>query len=436
MDQASNPSRRFATPSLAVYIYAFIVGAQQGALGSASLQAIEFLVSFELGYEGKNKTSGGPCSGEQANTTGSDEANALIQEQTSSVAFVGAMLGGLPALLVVIVLSTWSDGARSYRQLRFVAVLPCIGMTLYMAVYVVVLALRLSPWLTLLASTFMALGGGVYLQFAMMTKYLIYVNAERERAVYIIYLQILSFSAQGFSQLGTGYLIEGAGFITPFVILFFICLGTTVFVAIYPPIIEAKPTTDDQPKRGGVLTMCRDILAVFRDPDTGECNTILALYCVSLLIYMMLTIYFLILVQIYVLGTPFCWSPSLIGYFGVAKLVSCATVVLFGCFRILPGAVITASVSKHAKKQHFGSLFGVTMAIESLASSLAPIIFGSIYTLTVADDPQFVFKLMAGLAVIPSTLIMCIQCWNMTSGVANYTEYKEGALLASSGLKK
>ena len=29
-------------------------------------------------------------------------------------------------------------------------------------------------------------------------------------------------------------------------------------------------------------------------------------------------------------------------------------VVLFGCFRILPGAVITASVSKHAKKQHFG----------------------------------------------------------------------------------
>ncbi|XP_033641890.1 proton-coupled folate transporter-like isoform X2 [Asterias rubens] len=436
MDQASNPSRRFATPSLAVYIYAFIVGAQQGAFGSASLQAIEFLVSFELGYEGKNKTSGGPCSGEQANTTGSDEANALIQEQTSSVAFVGGMLGGLPALLVVIVLSTWSDGARSYRQLRFVAVLPCIGMTLYMAVYVVVLALRLSPWLTLLASTFMALGGGVYLQFAMMTKYLIYVNAERERAVYIIYLQILSFSAQGFSQLGTGYLIEGAGLITPFVILFFICLGTTVFVAIYPPIIEAKPTTDDQPKRGGVLTMCRDILAVFRDPDTGECNTILALYCVSLLIYTMLTIYFLILVQIYVLGTPFCWSPSLIGYFGVAKLVSCATVVLFGCFRILPGAVITASVSKHAKKQHFGSLFGVTMAIESLACSLAPIIFGSIYTMTVADDPQFVFKLMAGLAVIPSTLIMCIQCWNMTSGVANYTEYKEGALLASSGLKK
>ena len=240
MDQASNPSRRFATPSLAVYIYAFIVGAQQGALGSASLQAIEFLVSFELGYEGKNKTSGGPCSGEQANTTGSDEANALIQEQTSSVTFVGAMLGGLPSLLVVIVLSTWSDGARSYKQLRFVAVLPCIGVTLYMAVYVVVLALRLSPWLTLLASTFMALGGGVYLQFAMMTKYLIYVNAERERAVYIIYLQILGFSAQGFSQLGTGYLIEGAGFITPFVILFFICLGTTVFVAIYPPIIEVR----------------------------------------------------------------------------------------------------------------------------------------------------------------------------------------------------
>ena len=53
-----------------------------------------------------------------------------------------------------------------------------------------------------------------------------------------------------------------------------------------------------------------------------------------------------------------------------------------------------------------GSLFGVTSCIECLAALTAPIMYGTIYQVTVVDNPMFVFKLMAGLTAIPAALVL------------------------------
>ncbi|XP_022100605.1 solute carrier family 46 member 3-like isoform X2 [Acanthaster planci] len=225
-----------------------------------------------------------------------------------------------------------------------------------------------------------------------------------------------------------------------------------------------------------LLALCMHTLAIFRNPSTGEWNGVLIVEAITFFAYTHLGVFFLAMLQIVMLGEPFCWSPILIGYFSAAKLTGMTVVAkilqtwfddygliqigllsmftsalipvyartdaglflvaVFGAFRLVPGPILTSSLSKLVKKSSMGSVFGLTSAVECLGAFLAPTIYGTIYQATVEDDPMFVFKLMAGLTAIPSALVLFLQCWKCTSGAANYNEVKEEKLLPTSTSKQ
>ena len=237
-------TQRWISTTTAVYIYAFIAGIPGGAIGPATLQVIQHLVSTDLGFNGKNinRTSSGPCSdGLTPNNTPSsvDADNAAVQEMTTSIVTIGGIIATIPSLLITLLASSWSDGG-TFNQHRAVAILPCAAFVIHVAIIVIISAFSLSPWYTLISSLVLGLGGGVFLQIATMLSYLMTTTDSKDRSIYVIYLQMLSFTAQGIAQIATGYLIEGVDFTGTFTCLLIVCIGMTIFVGVFPPIVEVR----------------------------------------------------------------------------------------------------------------------------------------------------------------------------------------------------
>ncbi|XP_038062021.1 proton-coupled folate transporter-like [Patiria miniata] len=475
---------------LVLTIYAFLSGLVFGAIFTASLQALRFLVSNELGYgEGDDKMASmghnSPCSAlnDTYANNASAAANVEVQERTALLATVTSIVGNIPSAAVTILASARMDSDSANE--KSIQLLPCVGVTLHMAIYIIIMQFTLSPWFALIPIFILGISGSFFLQFATMLKYLGKITDEQDRSSNLLLLAMFNFGAQGIAQIGIGYLIEGAGFTMTFTILFLICALTTVFVFLFLPNTEsnASPTdgTDnDVGTTSRLPSLCTHTLAVFKDPDTGKWNSGLIVSALAMFLYSQISFYFLAILQIVALGEPFCWSPSLIGYFSAAKLIGVAIgmtlgtkilrtwfddngliqigfismvistvipiyartdaglflVVVFGAFRMIPGPILTANVSKMVKKNSMGSVFGVTMAIECLASLMGPTVFGTVYEATVEDNPHLVFRLMAGMTAIPSALILCLQCWECTSGAANYREGGDDTLLPSSSSNK
>ena len=108
---------------------------------------------------------------------------------------------------------------------------------------------------------------------------------------------------------------------------------TIIWFLVYEPDPkdDVENINGEETSGGGLLSLCKNIIAIFRNPVTGKWNIIFSTYTVAFLIYVALAVYLLIVLQIVTLGAPYCWSPTLIGYFGTAKLVTCGIGRLVEC---------------------------------------------------------------------------------------------------------
>ena len=149
-------------------------------------------------------------------------------------------------------------------------------------------------------------------------------------------MQLMVFLGGVISQVTSGLWIEKYGFIVPTYFIL-VCAVAAGICAIF--LVPETRTLDPNIKpRFFSLTSIKECVQVFRKPrEGGRWNLILLVLCSGILT--LTTLGLSGVITLFVLKSPLCWSPSLLGYFMAYRLLllglgaAVGIKVLGKCFR-------------------------------------------------------------------------------------------------------
>nr|XP_046265985.1 solute carrier family 46 member 3 [Scatophagus argus] len=369
-----------------------------------------------------------------------------VQRQASIFSLYTELFSTIPSLVVTLMLVAYSD--RGGRKITII--MPLIGTLIYTLSFLAVSYFELNIYLligsSLLSSLFGGLGtflGGCFAYIADLCE------DGRQKTLRMAGLDMMIGLLSGVASISTGYFLRAAGFNWPFITSALCqCLILLYASFILEETVKAAPSDafilDGSPQRSALKQMIYGVYHMFAAASRRR-KTVLVLLMIIFTSFSFAYVGGISLMTLYELNEPLCWTEILIGYgaalsttvfltsfVGVSVLTYCGVpqqlLVLMGILSVISGMVMAAftkttllmfivrvpmllsimpfpvlrsMMSKIISKSEQGALFACLSFAESLTSNVSMAVFNSVYAVTVAWYPGFIFLLSAGLCAIP-----------------------------------
>ncbi|XP_056139970.1 proton-coupled folate transporter [Lampris incognitus] len=403
-------------------------------------------IGEDIGYNGTKQ--GGGCGNTSA------DVDPLQKEVETSTAHWNLYinLGGFAVgLLTVTFLGSWSDVAGR----RPVLIIPCLGLAIQAAVYLLVMYLKLPVAYFLIGRVLSGLSGDFNTVLAGCFAYVADTSDRSSRTFKVAVLEACLGLAGMLASIIGGQWRRAQGYINPF----WLVLATNVAAALYAYLFVVESVPSDPSAK---LLTTRHHKAVFRLYSTGgetsEGGKIFQrykLWLYTLCFFLVVTVHLgsRELFVLYELSTPLCWGPALIGYGSAAQHLTYLTsllglkvmqrcladswVALVGLASNIAGLavisvatttelmftgyglsflfmtatpVIRSNLSKLVGPSEQGALFATVSCVEGLCSLVASGLFNSLYPATLHFMKGFPFLFAAILLLIPAGIIGILEC--------------------------
>ncbi|XP_061684549.1 proton-coupled folate transporter [Syngnathoides biaculeatus] len=401
-------------------------------------------MSEDLGYNVSKRSQCG---------NGSVEHDALQKEVETLTAHWNLYLslaGFSVGLLVVPLLGSWSDFAGR----RPVLIIPNLGLALQVAVYLLVMYLKLPVVYFLVGRLLSGLSGDFNAILAACFAYVADTSDKRARTFRVAVLEACIGLSGMFASIIGGHWRRMQGYISPFWLVLSTSLASALYVFLFVPESVVK---DPNAK----LLTVRHHKAVWHIFSTGGSDGSGNFPRYKLWLYMLC--FFLVvsvhigsreLYVLYELSPPLCWGPTLIGYGSAVlhlgylssllglKVMLCwledswvavislasnitgllvfsvanSTLLMFTgygllLFFVVATPVLRSKLSKLVSPSEQGALFSSVACVESLCFLVGSGLFNSIYPATLHFMKGFIFLLAAIILLIPAGIIGSLQCF-------------------------
>ncbi|XP_033735173.1 solute carrier family 46 member 3-like [Pecten maximus] len=433
--------RLVVLPIIFIYMFSFVTA-------FANVSQYEYHAignSLYPNWSNWSKADSNQC---QVNQSQQNKEQAHVQEAAAQLNIYLSLAGGIPAIFANLVFGTFSDKFGR----KFLFIIPTIGSFLRCSIVLIIMYLQIDVYFFLIA--FFIEGSLGYFLGMLQASYAYMAdntaaNDKRSFAITLVEVSLGLGSFLGF--LVSGFLIESIGFTWTIVFsagLLVLCLIMIMFVL--PESVPSAQITTDRLKCSHVTKYVGVALSFYvkRAPGRERWK-----YIVCLIVFFLTTLIILgrpsveTLLQ---LGSPFCWDPLDIGYYGTIRsgvqqviclltikllqfcmrdeaiailgtLSATASLVMEGfvttdtSFYIVPvvgaGGVLTmpmvrAIMSKMTPDDKQGAMFSGAAALETIGNMVSTVIANAIYNATVGLLQGFVFFVMAAFSFISCLLLM------------------------------
>ncbi|XP_035521905.1 solute carrier family 46 member 3 [Morone saxatilis] len=371
-----------------------------------------------------------------------------VQRQASLFSLYTEVFSTIPSLVVTLMLVAYSD--RGGRKITII--MPLIGTLIYTLTFLVVSFFELNVYLLIGSSLLSSLFGGIGTFLGGCFAYIADLcEDDRQKTQRMAGVDMMIGLLSGVASISTGYFLRAAGFNWPFVTSALCqCLILLYAIFILEETVKKAPTDavspDGSPQHSALKQM---IFGVYKMFVGARCKTLLILLILIFTSFSFAYVGGISLMTLYELNEPLCWTGILIGYgsalsttvfltsfVGVSAFTYCGVpqllIVLMGILSVISGMILLAftkttlmmfivrvplllaimpfpvlrsMMSKIISKSEQGALFACLSFMDSLTYNVSSAVFNSVYAVTVAWYPGFIFLLSAGLCVIPLSIL-------------------------------
>ncbi|XP_044142597.1 proton-coupled folate transporter [Bufo gargarizans] len=435
-DSSEKPRfRRCYTGRLTVEPVLFLAMFSVALQGPLTTQYLWERLSADIGYNG-SKTEG--C------TNSTTPLEKEVESLTSHWSLYLNLSGLLVGLFSVMLLGPWSDQVGR----RTVLIVPFIGLTLQVVVYLVVMYQELHVGFLLLGRIIGGITGDFNMILAGCFAYIADVTDRPSRTFRVAILEACLGIAGMIASIIGGHWRKVQGYINPFWLAF----AVNVFTALYVYFCVRESVKDRKPSRLFSIKHYQSIFRLFTLPGENGRRSKLSLYCLALLLVVTVHMGAKDLLVIYELSFPLCWDSDLIGYGSAAEhltylsslaglrlfqlcladswvaemgfLSNISGLVVFSMaattqimftgyglrfFSMATTPIIRSKLSKLVDDGEQGALFSVVGCVEGISFILATSIFNSLYPATLYFMKGFAFLFGAIVLLIPAGIIGMIE---------------------------
>ncbi|XP_069801830.1 proton-coupled folate transporter [Dendropsophus ebraccatus] len=435
-DSSDKPRfRRCYTGQMTVEPVLFLAMFSMALQGPLTTQYLWERLSADIGYNG-TKSEG--CT----NSTNTMEKE--VESLTSHWSLYLNLSGLLVGLFSVMMLGPWSDHVGR----RPVLMIPFIGLTLQVVVYLVVMYQKLHVGYLLLGRIVSGITGDFNLILAGCFAYIADITDRPSRTFRVAILEACLGIAGMIASIIGGHWRKVQGFINPFWLAF----AVNVFTALYVYFCVRESVKDRKPSKLFTVRHYQSIFHLFTAPGENGRRSKLCLYCLALLLVVTVHMGAKDLMVIYELSFPLCWDSDLIGYGSAAEhltylsslaglrlfqlcladswvaemgfLSNISGLVVFSLavttpvmftgyglrfFSMATTPIIRSKLSKLVEENEQGALFSVVACVEGVSFILATSIFNSLYPATLYFMKGFTFLFGAIVLLIPAGIIGLIE---------------------------
>ncbi|KAG7248990.1 hypothetical protein CRUP_005406, partial [Coryphaenoides rupestris] len=273
-------------------------------------------ISEDLGYNG---TKAGGCGNTSADPDPlQKEVETLTAHWNLYINLGGFALG----VVTVTLLGSWSDQAGR----RPVLIVPCLGLALQAAVYLVVMYQKLPVAYFLLGRLLSGLSGDFNSVLAGCFSYVADTSDRRSRTFRVAVLEACLGLAGMFASVIGGQWRRAQGYINPF----WLVLATNLAAALYAYLFVRESVTPDPSAKLLTTRHHRAVYHLYSGRGGGESaggvggrgsgwRSRLWLYTLCFFLVVMVHFGSRELYVLYELSAPLCWGPALIGYGSAAQ---------------------------------------------------------------------------------------------------------------------
>ncbi|XP_028857683.1 proton-coupled folate transporter [Denticeps clupeoides] len=396
-------------------------------------------ISEDLCYNG---TRGGGC----GNSTGpADPLQKEVQTLTAHWNLYINLGGFLVNLFFVTLFGSWSDrGGR-----RPLLIVPCLGLAVQAAVYLLVMYQKLPVAWFLLGRLCSGVSGDFNAILAASFAYAADTSDRSSRTFRVAILEACIGIAGMFASIVGGQWKRAQGYINPF----WLVLATSLASALYAYLFVPETVTPDGSTRFFSTEHHRAVYRLYTSPRQEGRRARLWLYTLCFFIVVSVHLGCRDLYVLYELSPPLCWGPELIGYgsaalhlaylsslLGLKALQRCledswvaviglvsntsglvvislasTTALMFTgyglCFLFMAATpVLRSKLSKLVEPSEQGALFASVACVEGLCSLVSSGVFNALYPATLHIMRGFPFLFAAMLLFIPAGIIGTVGC--------------------------
>jgi len=371
-----------------------------------------------------------------------------VQTLSSQIGVVYNLLISIPSLFVAPLWGPWTDKGGKRKPALLVAI---IGAGLEMATVLLVMYFDLSLYFLYVSAAISGFSGFAVVLMVGATSYIADISTKEERAFRIAVLFLAIFFAAVISQLTSGLWIVHVGFIPSawFIVGCYVLSGIWALFCVRE---IPRPTNNDTAVRFFSLENIKSFFKLFRKRrDVGRRNLVLLMLCGGFTF--LTTVGIDGVKSLYILKSPLCWSPTLVGYYyafqafvhGVGSVIgiplfgSCfkelnvarvgmitiilASIILafsnntwmvfvagaVGVFSSVCDPVLMGGMSRIVAEDEQGALFSAYNMVTAVTQLVGAVLFNLVYQATLGLTFQgSVFILCAALVLIPFALVSFI----------------------------
>ncbi|XP_068122020.1 proton-coupled folate transporter [Hyperolius riggenbachi] len=448
-EMAEKPEpRRCYTSRMTVEPVLFLAMFGVALQGPLTTQYLWGRLSADIGYNG-SKTEG--C------TNISSALEKEVEKQTSHWSLYLNLSGLLVGLFSVTLLGPWSDHAGR----RPILILPFIGLSLQVAVYLLVMYLDLHVGYLLIGRILSGITGDFNTVLAGSFAYIADITDRESRTFRVAVLEACLGIAGMVASIIGGYWRKSQGYINPF----WLALAVNVFAAFYVYFCVRESVKDKKPASLITPKNYKRVYQLFALPGENRRQRKLCLYGLALLLVVTVHMGAKDLMVIYELSFPLCWDSFLIGYGSAAEhltyLSSLAGLRLFQLFladgwvaelgflsnisglvvfsvasttpimftgyglrffSMATTPVIRSKLSKLVEDGEQGTLFSCVACVEAISFILATTVFNSLYPATLYFMKGFPFLLGAIILLIPAGIIGTLEVFGRNPVYSQFAE--------------
>ncbi|NP_001086984.2 proton-coupled folate transporter [Xenopus laevis] len=420
--------------------------------GPLATQYLWDRLSADIGFNG-TRTVGCAMNGSKSAGPEQQEVETLTAHWSLYINLGGFLVG----LFSVMLLGPWSDKVGR----RPVLMLPCIGLALQAAVYLLVMYQELHVGYFLIGRFISGISGDFNMILAGCFAYIADVSDRQSRTFRVAVLEACLGIAGMVASIIGGHWRKAQGYINPFWLVF----AVNLFTALYVYFCVEESVKDKKPARLFTHRHYQSFFRLFTVQGENNRRRKLFLYSLALLVVVTVHMGAKNLFVLYELSYPLCWDSDLIGYGSAAEhltylsslaglrlfqlcladswvaemgfisnisglvvisLASTTPIMFTGYglrfFAMATTPVIRSKLSKMVEEGEQGALFSSVACVEGLSFLLATGLFNSLYPATLHFMKGFPFLLGALLLLIPAGIIGLIEVCEQKPMYSQFSE--------------
>ncbi|XP_072182266.1 proton-coupled folate transporter-like [Diadema setosum] len=444
-DEENRAKKRFPSITVEPVILLFFLAYSIIATLRAEYISLRIRGDFGIRENAKRDMWTDNCNEMRNATNGAIRHLEAAQAEASYWLLIYNLVEILPALFVSPLIGAWSDRIGRKKAM----LLPTVGYLIGATMWVIIVSLDASKSYLTIAHFVIGIFGDFPTLVAICNAYLCDIARPQSQTCRMIILGIIIEFSTGLAQIGVGYWVYFYGFRPPFWFIF-----ATILAALFYIIFVLDESHQESSEKTSLCSAKQfdDVVALFANADSDK-RTHMVSYLVVLGVHMMLLHSAYLLVLLYVLSYPLCWTSIAIGIFvacslligsigtlvggrlfesytddltisqvGIWSSLTALTFIAFshtkvalfvsailGSFRFLTSPAMRSRMSKLARKHEHGVMMACASSVESLGNLIGPSLFNLIYSLTIDEYSGLVFALMAALYVPLSALVTYFQ---------------------------